>query len=91
MALFFTLTTPVGVALGIGVAAKYDENSGGALIVEGLLNAASAGILIYMALVDLLAVDFMSPKLQSHGRLQLAAYLALLLGAGLMSLLATWA
>ncbi|CAA7409021.1 unnamed protein product [Spirodela intermedia] len=91
MALFFTLTTPVGVALGIGVAAKYDENGGGALIVEGLLNAASAGILIYMALVDLLAADFMSPKLRSHGRLQLAAYLALFLGAGLMSLLAKWA
>ncbi|PPD93923.1 hypothetical protein GOBAR_DD09074 [Gossypium barbadense] len=62
-----------------------------ALIVEGLLNAASSGILIYMALVDLLAADFMNPKLQNNGILQVGASVSLLLGAGLMSLLAIWA
>ncbi|MQM10748.1 hypothetical protein Taro_043647 [Colocasia esculenta] len=91
MALFFCLTTPAGIALGIAISSRYDENSTKALIIEGLLNAASAGILIYMALVDLLAADFMNPKLQNNGRLQMAAYLSLLLGAGLMSLIAKWA
>ncbi|THU68663.1 hypothetical protein C4D60_Mb08t06230 [Musa balbisiana] len=62
-----------------------------ALIVEGVFNAASAGILVYMALVDLLAADFTNPRMQSNGRLQLGAHLALLLGAGLMSLIAIWA
>ncbi|KAM7266100.1 hypothetical protein ACFE04_019484 [Oxalis oulophora] len=55
MALFFALTTPIGIAIGIGISDSYDENSPKALAVEGILNATSAGILIYMALVDLLA------------------------------------
>ncbi|KAK9152211.1 hypothetical protein Syun_010520 [Stephania yunnanensis] len=91
MALFFALTTPIGVAIGIGITSKYDENSSTALIVEGILNAASSGILIYMSLVDLLATDFMSERMQNNGRLQLGAYVSLLIGAGCMSVLAYWA
>ncbi|MQL83641.1 hypothetical protein Taro_016137 [Colocasia esculenta] len=91
MVLFFSLTTPAGIAAGITICSRYDPGSTTALVVEGLLNSASAGILIYMSLVDLLAADFMNPRMQSKGRLQLAAYVALLLGAGLMSLLAVWA
>ncbi|WRX08811.1 Zinc/iron permease - like 2 [Theobroma cacao] len=53
MALFFSLTTPVGIAIGIGISNIYDESSPTALIVEGIFNAASAGILIYMALAQL--------------------------------------
>lgn len=91
MAVFFSLTAPVGIALGIAISSVYDDASSTALIVEGVFNAASAGILVYMALVDLLAADFTNPRMQSNGRLQLGAHLALLLGAGLMSLIAIWA
>ncbi|KAM7505016.1 hypothetical protein LguiB_003920 [Lonicera macranthoides] len=91
MAIFFALTTPIGIVIGIGVTKAYDENSKTALIVEGVFNAASAGILIYMALVDLLAADFMNPKMLNKPRLQLGANLSLLFGAGCMSLLAKWA
>ncbi|KAL3715362.1 hypothetical protein ACJRO7_007141 [Eucalyptus globulus] len=91
MALFFSLTTPIGICIGLGVTTKYDENSPTALIVEGIFNAASSGILVYMSLVDLLAADFMSPKLQNNGRLLFGTNVALLLGAGCMSLLAKWA
>ncbi|KAL6841397.1 hypothetical protein ACP4OV_028915 [Aristida adscensionis] len=91
MALFFSLTTPVGVMIGIGVSSAYDENSPRALIIEGVLNAAAAGILNYMALVDLLAEDFMNPRVQSNGRLQLIINVSLLVGTALMSMLAVWA
>ncbi|XP_058096329.1 zinc transporter 4-like [Magnolia sinica] len=91
MALFFSLTTPVGIALGIAISSVYDENSPTALIVEGVFNSASAGILVYMALVDLLAADFMHPRMQSNGKLQVWANASLLLGAGCMSLMAKWA
>ncbi|KAF9602282.1 hypothetical protein IFM89_026399 [Coptis chinensis] len=91
MATFFALTTPIGIAIGIGITNVYKENSQTALVVEGVLNAASAGILIYMALVDLLAADLMSAKIQNNGKLQLHVYVCLLLGTGLMSLLAKWA
>ncbi|XP_023521424.1 zinc transporter 3-like [Cucurbita pepo subsp. pepo] len=91
MAVFFCLTTPIGIAIGIGVTNSYDEDSPKALIVEGILNAASAGILMYMALVDFLAADFMSLRMQSNAKLQFFANVALILGAALMSLLAIWA
>ncbi|XP_057792792.1 zinc transporter 8-like [Salvia miltiorrhiza] len=91
MAVFFSLTTPIGIAIGIGITNIYSETSPTALIVEGVFNSASAGILIYMALVDLLSADFMSPKLQNNGKLQLGANVSLLIGAGCMSLLAKWA
>ncbi|KAI4313651.1 hypothetical protein L6164_026610 [Bauhinia variegata] len=91
MALFFSLTTPVGIAIGWGITNMYDESSSTALIVEGIFNAASAGILIYMALVDLLAADFMNARMQNSSKLQVGANVSLLLGAGFMSLIAKWA
>ncbi|KAL2524474.1 Zinc transporter 7 [Abeliophyllum distichum] len=78
---FFSATTPFGIALGIGLSNVYSENSPTALIVVGLLNASSAGLLNYMALVDLLAYDFMGDKLQRSMKLQTCAYIAVLLGA----------
>ncbi|XP_075646211.1 zinc transporter 1-like [Castanea sativa] len=91
MATFFSLTTPVGIAIGIGISSVYNENGPTSLIVEGIFDAASAGILIYMALVDLLAADFMSPRVQNSLRIQFGANASLLLGAGCMSVLAKWA
>ncbi|KAD4178712.1 hypothetical protein E3N88_27303 [Mikania micrantha] len=91
MAIFFSLTTPIGIAVGIGISRIYREDSSTSLIVEGILNSGSAGILVYMALVDLLAADFMNPRMQGNLKLQLGANVSLLLGAGCMSFLAIWA
>ncbi|KAL8057259.1 hypothetical protein ABFX02_04G172700 [Erythranthe guttata] len=91
MAFFFSVTTPFGIALGLALSSTYKENSPRSLITVGLLNASSAGLLIYMALVDLLAADFMGPKLQGSIKLQIKSYIAVLLGAGGMSLMAKWA
>ncbi|KAF7047181.1 hypothetical protein CFC21_056137 [Triticum aestivum] len=88
---FFSTTTPFGIALGLALTKVYQDNSPTALIVVGLLNAASAGLLHYMALVELLAADFMGPKLQGSVRLQLICLTAVLLGAGGMSVMAKWA
>lgn len=91
MAFFFSVTTPLGIVLGIGLSKVYSETSPTALIVVGLLNACSAGLLNYMALVDLLAAEFMGPRLQTNMKLQVWSYVAVLQGAGLMSLMAMWA
>ena len=88
---FFSVTTPLGIALGILLSNGYQENSPAALVVVGVLNAVSAGLLNYMALVDLLAADFLGKRLQDDMKLQAIAYLALLLGAGGMSVMAIWA
>nr|ABF55689.1 putative zinc transporter [Triticum aestivum] len=91
MATFFSLTAPVGIVLGIAISSSYNVHSSTAFIIEGVFNSASAGILIYMSLVDLLATDFNNPKLQTNTKLQLMTHLALFLGAGMMSMLAIWA
>ena len=91
MVFFFSVTTPFGIALGIALSKTYKENSPTSLISVGLLNASSAGLLIYMALVDLLSADFMGPKLQGSIKLQIKSFVAVLLGAGGMSVMAKWA
>ncbi|XAR69250.1 hypothetical protein NMG60_11000766 [Bertholletia excelsa] len=91
MACFFALTTPAGIAIGTGISSFYNPQSQGALIVEGTLDSISAGILVYMALVDLIAADFLSKRMSCNLRLQVVSYVALFLGAGLMSSLAIWA
>ncbi|EEF28054.1 zinc/iron transporter, putative [Ricinus communis] len=91
MTLFFIVTTPFGIVLGMLLTKVYKEDTPAASIIVGLLNSSSSGILIYMALVDLLSADFMSPKLQASIWLQAKSYTAVLLGVGAMSLMAKWA
>ncbi|XP_072957527.1 fe(2+) transport protein 1-like [Typha angustifolia] len=91
LAFFFATTTPFGIALGLALSNVYSDNSPTALIVVGVLNATSAGLLNYTALVDLLAADFMGAKLQGSIKLQFLAFAAVFLGAGGMSVMAIWA
>ncbi|KAJ1375813.1 Zinc/iron permease [Sesbania bispinosa] len=91
MACFFGLTTPLGVAIGTGIASIFNPYSPGALVAEGILDSLSAGILVYMALVDLIAADFLSKRMRCNFKLQIVSYCLLFLGAGLMSSLAIWA
>eukprot|EP01018_Ginkgo_biloba_P032898 Gb_28845 [translate_table: standard] len=91
MAILFSFTTPLGIAVGMGISSMYKKNILRAMVVEGLLNSASAGILIYMALVDLIATDFLSNNTQSvlyRPIMKFWGYLAVVCGAGCMSLLA---
>nr|XP_045086834.1 zinc transporter 10-like [Aegilops tauschii subsp. strangulata] len=91
MAFFFAITTPAGIAAGSAMASFYDPYSPRALVVEGILNATSAGILIYMALVDLIAADFLGRRMSNSPTiLQVGAYVSLFLGALAMASLAIW-
>lgn len=91
MVFFFSITTPVGIAIGMLLTSSYNENSTNSLIIQGVLDSAAAGILIYMALVDLLVADFMNPKVQNNPTLQIGVNGCLLMGIGLMSLIGKWA
>lgn len=91
MGFFFAITTPLGIGIGMGIATTYNENSPKALIVQGVFDAISGGILVYMALVDLIASDFLSKRMRSSRRLQICAFFALFAGSGAMSLLGVWA
>ncbi|XP_077214108.1 ZIP metal ion transporter family [Tasmannia lanceolata] len=94
MCVMFAVTTPLGILLGMLVfyITGYDDSSPKALILEGLLGSLSSGILIYMGLVDLIAVDFFHNKLMSSiSWMKKSAYICLVLGSASMSVLALWA
>ncbi|KAL6341599.1 hypothetical protein AAG906_032720 [Vitis piasezkii] len=94
MCFMFAVTTPMGIVLGMIIfsATGYDDSSANALIMEGLLGSLSSGILIYMALVDLIAVDFFHNKMMASAPLlKKASFIALTLGSVSMSVLALWA
>ncbi|CAO2818712.1 unnamed protein product [Amaranthus hypochondriacus] len=94
MCFMFAVTTPMGIILGMIIfsVTGYDDSSANALISEGLLGSLSSGILIYMALVDLISADFFHNKLMSsEAKIKKGCYIALVLGSISMSILALWA
>lgn len=54
------LITPIGIAIGMGVHATYNPNSGASLLSIGVLDSISAGILIYGGIVECLYHDVSS-------------------------------
>ncbi|KAL1967793.1 hypothetical protein VTN77DRAFT_2482 [Rasamsonia byssochlamydoides] len=92
LCLAYGLTTPISIAIGLGVRNTYNPNSNTANIVSGVLDSISAGILIYTGLVELLARDFLFDPDRTSDRRRLAFMIVcILLGAGLMALLGKWA
>ncbi|KAJ4473600.1 Zinc/iron permease [Lentinula aciculospora] len=92
-ALLYGITTPVGIAAGLGVRTTYNPDSTTASIVSGVMDSLSAGILIYTGMVELLAHEFLfSREMQTSSNTRLARCVCtMLLGCGLMALLGKWA
>ncbi|KAG4431651.1 hypothetical protein IFR05_012874 [Cadophora sp. M221] len=89
----FGLTTPLAIAIGLGVRSSFEPGSARTLIVQGVFDAISAGILIYTGLVELMAHEFMfNPEMRKSSiKMMLFAYGCMCLGAGLMAVLGRWA
>ncbi len=89
----YSLSTPIALAVGLGVRETYAPGSQTALIINGVFDSISAGILIYTGLVELMAHEFMfSPTMRRAPTKEvLSAFGMLCLGAGLMALLGKWA
>lgn len=88
----YGLTTPIAIAAGLGVRTTYIAGSYTASVVSGVLDATSAGILIYTGLVELLARDFLfNPELTRDTRRIIFMVVCLFLGTALMALLGKWA
>jgi zinc transporter 1/2/3 len=92
-AMIFGITTPIGIAIGLGVRTSYNPGTATASIVSGTLDSLSSGILIYTGLVELLAHEFLFNKEMMDGSNKKLAYAltCMLLGCGLMALLGKWA
>ncbi|KAH8693762.1 putative plasma membrane low affinity zinc ion transporter [Talaromyces proteolyticus] len=89
----YAVSTPIAIAIGLGVRQSYPPNGRTTLIVNGVFDSISAGILIYTALVELMAHEFMfsSSMRRAPLRTVLWAFVLICLGAGLMALLGKWA
>ncbi|KAG1767024.1 ZIP-like iron-zinc transporter [Suillus placidus] len=92
-ALLYGITTPIGIAAGLGVQNTYNPGSTTASIVSGVLDSLSAGILLYTGLVELLAHEFIFNKEMITGSNGHVAYAVscMLLGCGIMAFLGRWA
>ncbi|KAI5803894.1 Zinc/iron permease [Geopyxis carbonaria] len=75
MALAYGLTTPLGQAIGLGTHTLYAPTSETGLLMVGIMNAISSGLLVFAGLVELLAEDFLSDEswLTLKGRRRLLA------------------
>ena len=92
MAAAYAFTTPIGIAIGLGVRSTYDPDSQRALISAGVFDAVSAGLLIYAGMVELLAHDFIHGEMRTAPTSKvLIAIGSMLVGCALMSLLGRWA
>ena len=89
----FGTTAPIGQAIGLFTRSSYDPNSAFGLIIVGVFNAISSGLLIYAALVDLLAEDFLSEEAQHtlRGQDKKLAFFYVIMGAAGMSVVGAFA
>jgi zinc transporter 1/2/3 len=92
MVLFYTLSTAIGIAIGIGLHETYNDNGKTTLISTGILEAISTGILIYDGLV-LVVVPHFQGKAYVHTSVagKMAQFGCLWLGALAMAIVGKWA
>ncbi|EME89571.1 uncharacterized protein MYCFIDRAFT_160766 [Pseudocercospora fijiensis CIRAD86] len=94
MALAFTLITPLGMAIGIGVLDSFNGNNPATVITFGTLDALSAGILVWVGVVDMWARDWViggAELLHANLLKTLGALFSLICGMVLMGVLGKWA
>jgi zinc transporter 1/2/3 len=93
MAVAYGCTTPGGMAIGIATHTLYSPNSEIGLLVVGIMNAVSAGFLVFASLVELMSEDFLSDQSWQilRGKKRVVACVLVFAGAFLMSLVGAWA
>jgi len=91
--LVYAFTTPIGVVIGI-LSQKYASPTDyvGAVESKGVVNGLAAGILIYVALVDMIFVEYNSESFRKLSVMKKVLNFAIFyLGAGIMAMIGVWA
>ncbi|KAK3329210.1 hypothetical protein B0H66DRAFT_540440 [Apodospora peruviana] len=93
LAAAFAFVTPMGMAVGIGVLHHFNGNDPSTIIAIGTLDALSAGILVWVGVVEMWAQDWMlGGEMTNASPLKtIFGLIALITGMALMSLLGKWA
>ena len=89
----YVFITPFFIAVGIGIYESFQPGSSDSLIISGVMDALSAGILLYTGVVELMARDFlMGDTIKNSSLIHLIESLVFMVfGAGIMALLGFWA
>lgn len=90
LATIFGLSSPIATALGIVTKPANAETQ---LLITGIFDSISAGILMYTGLVELLGHEFLfNPEMRrSPLKVQLSAFACIAVGVTVMAVLALWA
>ncbi|RAL07485.1 putative ZIP family zinc transporter [Aspergillus homomorphus CBS 101889] len=93
MSLAYGTTTPIGQAIGLILHNFYDPGSTTGLLMVGITNAISSGLLLFAGLVELLAEDFLSETSYAtlRGSRRAEACIAVMAGALLMAFVGAFA
>jgi zinc transporter ZupT len=93
MALAYGCTTPIGQAIGLWMHELYDPASMMGLLMVGITNAISSGLLLFAGLVQLIAEDFLSDRSYEvlNGRKRIEACIAVAAGGLLMAIVGAFA
>ncbi|CAG7974362.1 unnamed protein product [Penicillium salamii] len=93
MSLAYGCTTPIGQAIGLATHTLYSPDSEVGLLVVGIMNAISAGLLIFASLVELMSEDFLSDESWRilRGKRRVYACILVFMGAFCMSIVGAWA
>ncbi|KAG5363271.1 Zinc-regulated transporter 1 [Yarrowia sp. B02] len=92
MCTYFTIITPIGMAIGLGVMDSMNSNDPATIWAIGTISALSAGVLIWAGLVEMLAFDWLFGDLSFAPRTRVFfAMSGLVAGMICMSLIGKWA
>ncbi|KAH9122622.1 hypothetical protein LEN26_003478 [Aphanomyces euteiches] len=88
----YSLTTPLGIVIGIGIKSSYSDTSVTSMWVRGTLDAIAGGILVYTGLVELLTYHYtINPEFHAKSNgLRFLNYLFIWLGSGAMAVVGYW-
>jgi len=87
LGLGYGISTPIAIAIGLGVRQGLAPTGRNMLLVNGVFDSISAGILIYTGLIELMAHEFMFSPYMQKGPVNrtLWAFALMTLGAGKLS------
>ena len=93
MALLYPLSTPIGIGIGIGVHSVYSENQPSLILIQGILESLSSGILIYSTYCELVGgeINHNAAFARYPRKFKVICFLAMYLGAAAMAIIGYWA
>ncbi|CEO96801.1 hypothetical protein PBRA_005405 [Plasmodiophora brassicae] len=93
LGLLYPMVTPIGIAIGIGWHSSYNDNSTAVIVVQGIFDSLSGGILMYNTYCELMSVEINHNRSfrKFSRRFKVVNMVAMYLGAAAMAILAYWA